>query len=163
MNWYKKAQYNQYGIPLEFKEKTSVPFYDDSISDKQMEWYDPQKDQYIVGPKKQYYKERKGYNSEVKWMSPSYYIYLCAKGFLEKGEIKSTNINDAIKEVVQFRDKDKIEKYKDRWFNGEEPYMGYILYHNGSFYGQEGLHRALMAKDMGVKSIPVLIVDKKIT
>jgi hypothetical protein len=38
--------------------------------------------------------------------------------------------------------------------------MGYIIYSGGEYYGQEGLHRALMAKDLGVRTIPVLIVNK---
>jgi len=60
MSWYKKSQYNQYSLPLDFEDKTDSPLFDDLTSEKEMSWFNPQTRQYKKGPKKDYFKEVKG-------------------------------------------------------------------------------------------------------
>ena len=166
MNWYKRSQYNQYGIPLEFKEKVEAPIYNDLLSEREMGWYDSKNLEYKRGPVRDYMKERKGMKGEIKWMSPDGYIDIVTAGAYNVSQnspefeyFKSLIIKGR-RESINDEDYNLIENYKDRWVNGEQPYMGYIIYSMGTYFGQEGLHRAIMAKDLDVKEIPVLIINK---
>lgn len=157
MNWYKKAQYNQYGVPLDFEERTGIPFYDDTLSNREMTWTDPKTWNQKSGLLKDYLKEIKGRESHIEYMSPDEYIDICAVGFNKtKEEIIKRRRSPAFENGMTL-----IDKYKQRWIDGENPPMGFIEYVNGQFSGQEGLHRAIMAKEMGVELIPVLIMNRR--
>ena len=166
MSWYKKSQYNQYSLPLDFEDKTDSPLFDDLTSEKEMSWFNPQTRQYKKGPKKDYFKEVKGYDSKIELMSPDEYINKCVQGFYER-EASDKTFDQYKEEIIDFRrmsvdekDVNLIEKYKQMWINGQNPPMLYIEYGNNNFYGQEGMHRALAAKDLGIKLIPVLIINR---
>lgn len=164
LNWYRTAQSNIHGYPLEFKEEVGND-YDELLSEEPFEWSN---EKWKTGPKKDYFKEMKGRTGEIRWMSPDEYIDICAMGFYGKTEyFKNESFQEYKKEMIQMRRRSTkgeegpnlIETYQDRWVNGEQPYMGYITYQNGEFRGQEGLHRAIMALDLGIESIPILIVN----
>jgi len=172
MNWYIQAQLNRHGEPLEFQNRTDVPFYDDLLSEKELDWYDHKTQQYTTGPKKQYMKEVKNRTANVQWMSPDDYINRCIQGFYEdyidnnqeaKGQVPKCfkNISDCKEKILNSRQNiDLIREYSDRWMSGEKPPMVYLTYKDGKFYGQEGLHRAIMAKQLGLEKIPVLVANE---
>ncbi len=164
MNWYKRAQSNIYGIPLEFKEETGNE-YDELLSEKPFQWSN---EAWKTGPKKDYFREMKRETGKIEWMPPEEYIDICAWGFYSKNphtepfkEFKEEMINMRRRSTEGLKGRNLIEIYQDRWVSGEQPPMGYIIYRDGEFKGQEGLHRAIMAQDLGIDSIPVLIVNKK--
>lgn len=176
MNWYKLAQYDMYSQPLTFQEQTDVPYYDTLISDYPRTWHDPQSQKLQKRPIKDYMREVKNMTGNIEWMSPDEYIDEVARGFvvgeklrLDSGKVSIPDFEDARSNLVDSRrtsydtetGKNLIEDYKERWINGEQPPMGYLIYtKEGRLWGQEGLHRAIMAKDLGVSQIPVLIVRK---
>lgn len=174
MNWYKKAQYDMYGQPLEFREESDVPDYQDLISDKEHEWYSyPFEDRdYKKGPIRDYKKEMEGLTGKIKWMSPDEYIDTCINGayefYKDSNEYRDIISYEQYKHValnarrssISEDDKSLIESYKDRWVAGEQPPMGHLKYFKGEFTGQEGMHRALMAKDLGIIEMPVLIINE---
>ncbi len=178
MNWYKKAQWDMFGQPLEFQEKIQDPVYNEMISGKDLSWHDEKKE-YKTGPAKDYYEKMKGITGEIVWMSPDEYIDRCIKGgykiYLETvgswfgkpnfsyEQFKNVTIEARRYSTVGvYNNKNLLDIYKDRWVAGEQPPMGYITYNNeGEYVGQQGMHRAIMAKDLGVIQIPVLIVNEK--
>jgi hypothetical protein len=218
MNWYKKAQYDMYGQPLEFEESTTNNMYDQLISDKRKTWWSDNQER--IGTEKDYQKEMKNRTGQIEWMSPDEYINRCLEGnynspsaaipstenqnrrdfqkWKEDNQIvtddpqvyekwKKDNFTEDRpyqeykKDMLDYRrnselgehwnydkkdwdnsEQNKIESFQDRWIAGEKPPMGYITYtEEGEYYGQEGLHRAMMAKDMGIDEIPVLIITRK--
>lgn len=159
MNWYKKAQYNQYGVPLDFETNLRGGYYD-TISDEKTNWVDPKTHEYKTGPMKDYTREVEGYTSKIEWMSPDEYIYACA-GDSENKEESIRFMTETRRRSYDHKGRNLIEEYKKRWINGENPPMGYLIYVNGKYWGQEGLHRAIMAKDIGVDLIPVLVINRK--
>lgn len=153
MNWFKRSQNNN----LEFGNKTDIPFLDNTLSDREMEWTDPSTWKNKKGTLKDYMREIKGTESHLEYMSPDKYLDLCALGF-------NTNKEDLIKsrgESIDKEGKRLTDVYKDLWLKGSKPPMVYIEYVDGVFYGQEGIHRAIVAKELGVENIPVLIVNRK--
>ena len=169
MNWYKQAQHDMYGQPLDFKEQMEAPLYQGLLDNSKMEWYSPKAEDYVKGPTKDYMAEMKNMKGDLVYMSPDEYINECVtgaqQGYFSDGLSKP--FDELKKEMIQWRRMSTteeggslIEQYKDRWVKGEQPSMGYIIYHDGEYFGQEGLHRALMAKDLGVQTIPVLIINK---
>jgi hypothetical protein len=171
MNWYKFAQYDQYGVPLSFKEEVEAPTYQSLLSDREMGWHSPPEYEYKRGPTRDYMREMKGMTGEIEWMTPDEYINLCSreahKNAIDQGQTDKTyeEFRDMIvrmrRNSIGEDDRSLIEEYQDRWISGEQPPMGYIIYSRGSYFGQEGMHRALMAKDLGVSEIPVLIINKE--
>lgn len=168
MNWFKKAQWDMYGRPLEFQEETDNLMYNRTVSDESRSWYDNE-GKYTKGPAKSFYEEMRGLTGEIEWMSPDEYIDRCVEGAYgaEKPSVeyerwKRLVIQDRRSSIIgNDSGNSLIDAYKDRWIAGEQPPMGYITYDEGEYSGQEGLHRALMAKDLGVIEIPVLIINRK--
>ncbi len=171
MNWYKQAQWDMYGQPLEFQEESDNSMYNQTISDKNHSWYDNEGN-YKRGPVKSFYEEMRELTGEIEWMSPDEYIDRCTIGAYEKDKdiLYDYSYEDFKEKVINYRrnstighneTKNLIDAYKDRWIAGEQPPMGYLMYNEGNYAGQEGLHRALMAKDLGVIEIPVLILNRK--
>lgn len=108
-----------------------------------------------------YQRETKGRFSEVVLMSPDEYIDLCHYGFFNTGYTKGIYSKD---KMLSDRSKDRelIEKLKDLINSDEELAMpvlefGDVNTDNFYFY-QEGLHRAIAAKELGLKEIPVLLM-----
>ena len=216
MNWYKTAQYDMYGQPLEFKEKTDNQMYDQLVSDKRKKWWSDNEER--IGTEKEYQQEVKNRTGQIEWMSPDEYINKCLEGnynspsaaipstenrnrqdferWMEENPQDSNDpqayenwkkenftedrpFEEYKDDMLDYRrnntlgkhwddskgdwansEQNSIESFKDRWINGEQPPMGYITYTGkGQYYGQEGLHRAMMAKDMGIKEIPVLVIQ----
>jgi hypothetical protein len=164
MNWYKIAQSEE---SFQFQNRTDIPYYDDTLSEKKMEMYDHTTGVAKQIPLKQYMKEKKGISSEVVYMSPDEYINRCLEGsypnFLEDNKGKSGVSFEKFKDyTLKYRDNPElIQEYKEKWIGGSNPPMPYILYYNGEYSDQEGYHRALLAKQLGVKQMPVLIVNEK--
>jgi len=92
-------------------------------------------------------KRRKG---SVIMMSPDEYIERAAKGF---SKFNPTTIDS----VINSRDKTLIDKYAQEMQDGAKFPTIMLDYSMG--FGQEGLHRALAAKKLGIKEIPVMIVS----
>lgn len=147
MSKYEQQIVNIYGYPLEFKESHMG------------------RGRRIEGKRKK--------RGKIEWMSPKEYIDICTKENYKRA-IKESIINESFKKwekrVMKHRrdsiisketGENKIESYKDRWINGEEPEMCHIEYKEGKFFDQQGLHRALMAKDFRFEEIPVLIVNRE--
>ena len=116
-----------------FKNVTNIPDYDKLMSGKYNEL--PDKYSNMV--------------AEVVNMSPEQYFKYCA-------EIQKTTYDEQFsylrKEVV-----DKIIGLMDNGVKMDMPYLNFVK--GGT--SQEGRHRAKAAMDMGIKSIPVLVIDNK--
>ena len=116
-----------------FKNITNIPDYDKLMSGK----YDELPDKYS------------NMVAEVVNMSPEQYFKYCA-------EIQKTTYDEQFsylrKEVV-----DKIIGLMDNGVKMDMPYLNFVK--GGT--SQEGRHRAKAAMDMGIKSIPVLVIDNK--
>lgn len=121
---------------------TGMSFYDDSL-----DYSD-------------YARETKENFSEVFMMSPDDYIDLCTYGF------QSTGSNTSKDKLLSSRklDKEDIEKYKDIIQNEtmDMPVLEMQISDDPNkdldSFGQEGLHRAIAAKELGIKQIPVLVM-----
>lgn len=100
---------------------------------------------YLDNPK---YAEQKGYYSVyIAEMTPDEYMERCSK---EVFYSPIEDVHDGMEE------KDKVHEYAEMMKNGTKFYMPYIdtLHHQ-----QEGRHRAMAAKELGIKKIPVLYLD----
>lgn len=53
----------------------------------------------------------------------------------------------------------RIEKYKKAAMAGSKFPLPYLDYREGNFSGQEGIHRTIMAKELGIEKIPVVKID----
>lgn len=126
---------------ISFSEKTDIPNLDDMIADPD------------------YFKERKNREYKIEKMSPDKYIDIVAENYFNsvKGTFNAPKtVGDARKDIVSSREKNtdalkKIESYK-------ELFIPYIKFDEDGYAGQEGLHRAMVAKKHGVKTMPVMIV-----
>jgi hypothetical protein len=116
-----------------FKNITNIPDYDKLKDGK----YDELPDKYS------------NMVAEVVDMSPEQYFKYCA-------EIQKTTYEEQFsylrKEVV-----DKIIGLMDNGVKMDMPYLNFVK----NDTSQEGRHRAKAAMDMGIKSIPVLVIDNK--
>ncbi len=90
--------------------------------------------------------EYEGWKAEITTMTPDEYIELCAKGF------KSSE-----QSVLSNRDPEKVAKMVTNMQKGIKYPLPILVYsYNGSFT-QEGLHRAMAAKELGVTEYPVAV------
>ena len=98
---------------------------------------------------REYYEKQKGIKAHIEYMSPQDY-------FKEIGQDMDTFIEN------ESHGKDYINNLTDSARKGSKFAMPSIEYENGKYNTiQEGRHRAIMAKDLGVEKMPVVIVDKK--
>ena len=119
-------------------DTTEMPFYDDMIDALQAN------DKYTLD----YLAREKGLKPELVKMSPDEYIDAVVKGF------SSTREN-----VVRERDTEKVERFAKKMEGGEKfPILTLDYTRNPKRVSQEGVHRSLAAKEIGVKEVPVLIV-----
>lgn len=95
-----------------------------------------------------YHREYKGDCGKIEMMSPDEYIYHCAV-------VRSSpsSIDEEMRNVSGVC----VEKYRQRSLRGEKMPIPVIDKHRCS---QEGRHRAMTAKKLGLKSIPVLVVER---
>lgn len=169
MNWYKTAQSNIHGYPLEFDETTTTnDRVDELMSNRKKEWW--VENEQRLGTEREYQKEVNGKEGEIKWMSPDEYLNTCAVAF-QRYQGGDATLEESRQILVDTRREsindegeghpNLIESYKDRWINGEQPPMGYLIHDKkGRWIGQQGMHRALMAKDLGIDEIPVMMITQ---
>ena len=95
-----------------------------------------------------YWREKKGVVGGVQWMSPTQYIQACEIGFRNNG-------SEGL--VRGGRTPELIKKYAFDMKRGDKFPMLELDYRD-DYFGQEGLHRAMAAEDIGVKKLPVFIM-----
>ncbi len=121
---------------FELVEAEFIPFSTDPVTPNQMDMLkDPE-----------YMSKRKNMIGSIEWMSPREYIDKCIAGFKSIGERG---------EVERGRDPKLIKQYAQDMKNGDIFPMLSLDYRGG--FGQEGLHRAMAAKAIGVEKVPVFV------
>ena len=124
-----------------FGTETGMAHYDNARTDKE-------------------YAEQKHVFSQKVTMSPAAYIETCAEGF--RVNHYSTSYDKLYKNRAV--DKERIEELKKIIQTGEmdTPMIEYYYYStNDRNFTQEGIHRAIAAKELGLKEIPVYIFVSK--
>lgn len=111
-------------------DKTGMSFYDDFLNKEDHK----------------YKKLCKGLQGEIVMMSPDDYIKGCSKIF-----------NVPVRNVLNGVINSNVNKYADEMKNGTKFNLPILNYAQNE---QEGRHRALAAKKLGVDKIPVLVVTK---
>ena len=95
-----------------------------------------------------YWREKKGVEGGVHWMTPTEYIRACEIGFRranEHGLVRSGRNPELVKEYAQAMKQGDIFPMLE-------------LDYRDDFFGQEGLHRAMAAEMINVKKVPVFIM-----
>lgn len=137
-------------------ENASVPF---TTSTTHMPTYDDM----IKDPK--YFREKKHKIFKIVHMSPNEYIERAAKGFGTHTKHVKKIIDNYYLEKSQSRR--LIDEYSKKMQHGEKFPMP-VLDHSSRYgfsgekekrFSQDGLHRAIAAKNIGTKKIPVMVVD----
>ncbi len=119
---------------LGFKDsETGMPTYDDMMANPD------------------YFAKAKRRKGSVIMMSPDEYIERAAAGF-RKHDPEVT-----VDSVIKSRDTALVDKYAQEMQSGDKFPTIMLDYSMG--FGQEGLHRALAAKKLGIEKIPVMIVS----
>ena len=95
-----------------------------------------------------YWREKKGVVGGVQWMTPTQYIQACEVGFRRSSE-------EGL--VRGGRNPELIKKYGFDMKRGDKFPMLELDYRD-DYFGQEGLHRAMAAEEIGVKKLPVFIM-----
>lgn len=138
-----KETFDEIVEAVTFLDKTDLPLYDQMMKNPE------------------YYRDEKGMEFEIIDMPPQTYIDLCVEGFW--------NRSHHIRRQYNF-DKEKIRKHiegdRERTIQGSdfwkkedhEFYMPVLEFGRGSDFAQEGLHRALLARDKKVNEIPVFVM-----
>lgn len=119
---------------------------------------------------KEYYSKVKGKEGKVVYMSPDEYIRRTGEGFwsnlvakegsekaaiayANKGGYAGTTKEEIITQMMDVRiSEENIKKIADY----EKIYMPHLEYEEG-YFSQEGHHRALYAKQLGIEEIPVVV------
>ena len=141
-------------MPKELKDLIGEPIKKDNVCESfglktGMAHYDK------VLTDRDYSKDKHTFYEKIK-MSPDAYIDACASGF--RLNMYSTNYRKLYDGRVQ--DREVIEELKKVIQNGEMdvPVLSYYYYkQNDCNFEQEGIHRAIAAKELGYKEIPVLV------
>ena len=113
-----------------FIEKTGLPLYDNILSNPS------------------YFLNEKNVQSEVIQMSPDEYIQKCAEA-----------MNVTTESLVSERQDKSLRQLIYALHRNETIFMPYLHYTKEGF-AQEGLHRALAAKECNIQEIPVLVVKE---
>lgn len=126
---------------------THMPSYDDMMKDPE------------------YFKTKKHKVFSIVHMSPDEYINQAFDAFKQFGELKPWHDK---RDLERSRSATLINKYAEKMSQGEKfpmlvldftsQYRGFSGGKEKSF-SQEGLHRAYAARSLGIKSIPVMVVD----
>jgi len=114
-------------------KKTGMPTYDDMMADPD------------------YFARAKRRKHGIVMMSPDEYINKAVKGF------KQSDPDATAESVIRTRDPDLISKYAKQMQTGAKFPTIMLDYSIG--FSQEGLHRALAAKQLGLDEIPVMIIS----
>ena len=125
---------------------TGMPFYDSMLHKE-----------YIAGNRDpvEYFKTNKGLLFEIVWMSPTQYLeesYKIHRKFSIDYGIPQITFETYLKTNI---DPDLINEYVQRTLEGSKMPMPVLDYDKLT---QEGRHRAVVAKELGVEKIPVLVV-----
>jgi len=119
------------GKEIPFKLETGTPNIDDSYVNKE------------------YFKNKKGVETSLEYMTPKQYISKAAHDFgLSYDDIVWGRTQD-----------DTVEKYMKAMKQGDEFPALYFDYSQPE-YGQEGLHRAIAAERLGIEEMPVFVKNK---
>ena len=120
----------------EFTNSTGMSYYDEIIN------------------KPDYFQKKGRYITKI-MMSPVAYIETCVDGFRNNGS--STDYDSLYNSRSD--DRKDIEEYKEIIQNGkmDTPVLHYDLSEDGYYFDQEGIHRAIAAKELGMKFIPVYL------
>lgn len=108
--------------------KTGIPYFDNLMDNPE------------------YFEKEKNISFRIVNISPERYIRECADNM-------ETTFNDLIENRQDKSKDDLVYKIKQ----GDELYIPYIQYGEAGF-NQEGLHRAIACYELGISTIPVLIV-----
>ena len=106
----------------------------------------------IMFTSKDYWRDRKKKEGVLQWMSPDAYIDACREGFRSVGE--KGNIESG-------RDPELVDKYAKMMEDGVKfhlPTLDYRSYAGEMEFSQEGIHRAMAARQLGDERIPVAIL-----
>lgn len=105
----------------------------------------------------EYYRNEKGYSGKWVYMTPQEYITRCKEGFASK--LKGRSGYEDYKTTPYLRRSTILaKKYARDMLRGDKFPAPYITYEDdGSFRGQEGLHRAMAAKMLKLTDIPVFV------
>lgn len=124
-----------------FHPYTGISHYDDIIYDKD-------------------YSNKKGRYGKIVSMSPDRYIDEAYKGF--SGISKTYGgVNYTKDMMVNGRLADpSFKQIKDMIKKGEKLWIPHLNYGNNSGFSQEGLHRALALKELGIQEMPVMIANE---
>jgi hypothetical protein len=115
--------------------------FDDTTTDL------PMYDNWFENP--EYALEQKGYEVNRVYITPDQYIEACVDGF-----------NSSYESIMSTR-KEKAAEYARLMKDGETFPMLTLVYSLGGHFTQEGLHRALAAKMIGIEKVPVLVVKEQ--
>jgi len=89
----------------------------------------------------------KGREAHIEFMTPDEYL---------------NSVGPMADKVNNERSRAQIEKYKKSAMAGNKFPLPYLDYREGTFSGQEGIHRAVMAKELKIEKIPVVKTDTDI-
>lgn len=97
-----------------------------------------------------YYRERKGVEWNIAWMSPDDYIDACRRGHhISQGTPLDLDLR-------KDRSATLAQKYAELMKQGTKFPMVILDYRTS--FSQEGLHRAMAAELLGVKRMPVMMI-----
>jgi hypothetical protein len=145
-----------------FGTSTGMSTYNNLLNDKEMV-YAWGKEQTM----KDYYRDHKGMAGEVKFVSPDKYIDDCVNGWwMEKRTRENyAGYKEAFRQAViksRSQNRENIERLKRVIADAEGKMdLPTIEYYDDGTITQEGIHRALAAKELGLKEIPVVYVNEK--
>jgi len=115
-----------------FKKKTDVPLYDNILN------------------KPKYHREEKGFHYKIVEMLPDDYMK-------EVAIQQKTSIGRQYESISP----KLVKEYKERTLKGSPmPMLSLETYESG-FQVQEGRHRAMVAKELGIKKVPVMKIWRK--
>lgn len=135
---------NVYKTP--FTTKTGMSMYDDVLDDP-------------------YYAETKSRFPKVIYMTPDEYLQTVTTGF-NQNRIKQGREITTVDELVQSRAGGSTEELRQAFDEGKDismPSIEYWTREDGSIemVSQEGVHRAIVAREKGIKKMPVAIFSSK--
>ena len=121
--------------------------------------------------RREYYEKVKGITGKVVFISPDEYLERATRGQWEAMRPNQRsdwkNYDDFKTYVVEKQriSEDKIKALQDKLKKGERWNIPSLEYdkETGKLRSQEGYHRAILAKRMGIKQIPVMEVNKPLT
>lgn len=107
---------------------------------------------------REYQQKHKGREAHIEYMSPDDYFKKIDQ------DINKFKANEGLYAIdggpPYEATHEQVKKYKAAAMRGDKFAMPWIDYKKGEWTGQEGRHRALMAKELGVEKMPVVIVNE---